>query len=484
VLRCLAVRARPWLVAPFLCAILATACRGGDDAATGPTLALTHVTLVDIAAGALLPERTVVVHGDRLLAAGPGRSVAVPAGARVVDGRGRYLIPGLWDHHVHISAPERVLPLFLAHGVTGVRDMGNAPLVFRWREEVERGERLGPRIVACGPIVDGPQPSAAAYTFVVAGPEDGRRAVTRLARLGADCVKVYDEVPRAAYHAVAEEARRRGLPLVGHVPNAVTLAEAAAAGQVTNEHLGGLLEAGSREAGALRHALLHAPPPARQEDIPDRIAARGERALATWDAATAERLFRALAADGLAQVPTLVTKRVQSRIDEIAAAPDPRLRWVSAYDRSWWRPARNYLFRYRTPAYLAYRHRAYARELALVGELHRAGVRVLAGTDLGTPWIYPGASLHDELELLVEAGLPPRAALAAATTTPAGVEETQAGDWVLLDADPLADIRNVRRIAGVVVRGRWLDRAALDGLLAAAAQTVTSGIAEPAGRER
>ena len=466
----------------LVAAVLAAACRE-RDAAGGPALALTHVTLVDVAAGTLLPERTVVVQGDRLLAAGPGRTVAVPAGARVVDGRGRFLIPGLWDHHVHISAPDRVLPLFLAHGVTGVRDMGNAPLVFRWREEVERGRRLGPRIVACGPIVDGPQPSAAAYTFVVAGPEDGRRVVRRLARLGADCVKVYDEVPRAAYHAVAEEARRRGLPLVGHVPNAVTLAEAAAAGQATNEHLGGLLEAGSREAGALRHALLHAPPPARWEDIPDRIAARGERALATWDAATAGRLFRALASGGMAQVPTLVAKRVQSRIDEIAEAPDPRLRWVSQYDRSWWRPARNYLFRYRTPAYLAYRHRAYARELALVGELHRAGVGILAGTDLGTPWIYPGASLHDELELLVEAGLSPRAALAAATTPPAGIETT-AGDWVLLAADPLADIRNVRKIEGVAVRGRWLDRAALDRLLAAAAQTVTSGIAEPAGRER
>ena len=463
-------------------ATFGAACRA-RDAAGGPALALTHVTLVDVAAGALRPERTVVVQGDRLLAAGPGRSVAVPAGARVVDGRGRYLIPGLWDHHVHISAPDRVLPLFLAHGVTGVRDMGNAPLVFRWREEVERGRRLGPRIVACGPIVDGPQPSAAAYTFVVASPEDGRRAVTRLARLGADCVKVYDEVPRAAYHAVAEEARRRGLPLVGHVPNAVTLAEAAAAGQATNEHLGGLLEAGSREAGALRHALLHAPPPARPEDIPDRIAARGERALATWDAATAERLFRALEVrrPGAGADPRHQARAVADRRDRRRARSAPPLGL----------PIRSLLVAAGAQLPLPLPHARLPglpppRLRPRAGAGRRAASRRRRGPRRHRPrqpWIYPGASLHDELELLVEAGLPPRAALAAATTPPAGVEAT-AGDWVLLAADPLADIRNVRKIEGVVVRGRWLDRAALDRLLAAAAQTVTSGIAEPAGRER
>jgi imidazolonepropionase-like amidohydrolase len=212
--------------------------------------------------------------------------------------------------------------------------------------------------------------------------------------------------------------------------------------------------------------------------IPARLATRGTRMLATYSPEKAQRIFSRLVANQTWQVPTLVTKRVLAEIDDIARADDPRLRYVTAAEREWWSPAKNFFARYRTPAYIVWRKEMYRREVEMAGIMRRAGVPLLAGTDFISAYIFPGFSLHDELALLVEGGLTPMEALQAATLGPArflGEERTmgtiqkgRVADLVLLDADPLADIHNTQRIDAVVLRGRYLGREERERLFEAA----------------
>ena len=432
--------------------------------ATGPPpLVLKDVTVIDMASAGPRPGMTVVVRDGRIETV--AREVAVPKGAQVVDARGKFLVPGLWDMHVHLWDAERQMPLFLANGVTGVRDMANRPdVIFRLREEVRTGKVLGPRIVACGPQVDGPG-EAPAHALPVANAAEARQAVQRLKAWGADCVKPHDRVPRDAYFALVDEAKRAGLPVMGHVPNEVTPEEASEAGQRSIEHLGGLFDACS-SAKAEIERMKSLPPPADPSEFPQRIAARGTLALDTYSPEICGRLFARFARNGTAQVPTFATAYARTFIDDLSRQDDPRLRYIPKEQRERWKPENDFFARFRTPEYVAYQKRYYAASLKLVGAMHRAGVTILAGTDLSLAYVYPGFSLHDELAFLVEAGLSPLEALKAATIGPArllGLENTlgtiEAGktaDLLLLDADPLADIRNTRRIAGVVVNGRWL----------------------------
>lgn len=416
-----------------------------------------HATVIDLARGERVPDQTVVVVGARVAAVGPSagpRRLRPPAGARVVDGRGGYLIPGLWDMHVHVLGRGReatLFPLLLAHGVTGVRNMHAAvPLdsAVRVRAAVAAGQVLGPRLVLSGPLVDGPTPWAHAGALVVATPEAARRAVDSLADEGADFIKVYDALAPAAYLAVTVEAARRGLAVAGHIPRRVRPEQAAAAGQRSVEHLYGLVPAcggGPPGAGAGRAA---APDSGRCRAVVD-----------------------AFGRHGTYQTPTLALHRAQA--DPAAVLADAaRMTLVAPATRERWRG----LFAATIRSDSA-RRRLTAdgrARLGAVGALHRAGVPILAGTDVGNPLLVPGASLHDELALLVEAGLTPLAALRAATLEPArylratdslgSVSAGALADLVLLDADPLVDIGNARRMRAVIANGRLLDRPALQAL--------------------
>jgi amidohydrolase family protein len=439
-------------------------------------VAFTHVTVIDMTAATPKRDRTVLVSGDRIVAIGSAGATKIPRDAQVVDASGRFLIPGLWDMHVHLGETERSLPLYVANGVTGVRDMGGDPKkVFAWRERTASGALLGPRIVACGPIIDGPDPAAHGPTVVAGSPEEGRKAVADLARSGSDCVKVYDRLPRPVYFAIVHEAKKRRLPVVGHSPLSVTTAEASDAGQRSIEHLGTIFEGSSSIEPELRR-LEAAPPPAGDpSEFPRRIAARGERMLDTYDERKAAALFRRLAKNRTWQVPTLVVKRGQAFIDDLSRSGDERLKYIPAPDREWWRPEKNFFARYRTPGYITFKKRLYRRELELVAAMQRAGVPLLTGTDVSSAWVFPGFSVHDELGLFVEAGLTPMEALQAATRGPATflgelassgtVERGKTADLVLLDADPLRDIRNTRKIRAVVLKGRYFPREELQEML-------------------
>ena len=408
-------------------------------------VAIRDVTVVDVVTGSLRPHSTVIVMDGRITAVGAAARLPMPPGARILDGRGRFLIPGLWDMHSHslwsAEAMRTFLPLNVANGVTGIRDMGGRLDVLDTARAALRQENVAyPRIVAAGVILDGPEPVQADVSIAVADAAAARMAVDSLAQEGVDFIKVYTLLPRDAYFAVIQEARRLGLPVAGHVPAAVTIEEAARAGQRSIEHLHDELE-----------------PLCTQRD-----GARCRQLAAVF------RQFHVW------QVPTLVALR-KGFFDDEAIVRDPRLRYIPRGLREDWLAERAARIS-RGADHLAGKRRRYADEEWLTGFLAREHVGLLAGTDAGTAFCYPGFSLHDELGLLVQAGLSPVDALRAATSAPAeflGKSDSMGtiavgrdADMVLLRSNPLANIAATREIEAVVLRGRVLDRLDLDGLLA------------------
>ncbi len=432
-----------------------------------PAIRLTNVTVIDVRGGKARPGMTVTIVDGRITAIVPNGTPGEATGRRI-DASGKFLIPGLWDMHVHLlfgdwfpGARDISLPLFIANGVTGVRDMGSdLEPVLEWRKAIDAGTLLGPRIVTPGPMLDGPEPRFPS-SIAIKTPEDGRHAVRELKRRGADFIKFQSLIPRDAVFAIADEAKKHGLVVAGHVPDAVRASEASTAGQKSFEHLIGIFEGSS---------------PAEDEFLKG---SKGPgRFLAAYDPKRARVLAELLAKNRTWQCPTLVWERGGNLIDENDFPHDPRAKYVPSYwkDKTWRRFTDQITHEFNTDD-LATRKRFVEKELEVVGALHRAGVPFLAGTD--TPpgvFVFPGFSLHEELQLFVRAGFTPREALETATLNPAiylglekrlgTVETGKFADLVLLDANPLEDIRNTQQISAVIVRGRYLARADLDSLLA------------------
>ena len=426
-----------------------------------------------------LPDMTVIVSGGKIVAVGKADDVPIPEGALVVDGTGRYLIPGLWDMHAHVTS-EALLPLFLGNGVTGVRHMFAASPIFRVkdvRDEIAAGKRSGPRMVAADYLLDGPQPALPLalhwHIYAVGTPKEAVVAVGKIHRAGVDFLKVYSLLPRDAYLAIAKEARKRKLPLAGHLPHAVTAAEASDAGQNSIEHLCGVALACAADEKELRKELdlmLRDP----KADVVDRASAwRFQvRAHRKYDPKKAAPLFAKFVRNQTWHVPTLVQTRAWASLDNKLFLADERVTRMPKAERFFWKVEKTdrgvllpNLGLFLPNADLQDRKFLFRQDVKLVGEMHRAGVPLLAGTDCPNPYCFPGSGLHDELALLCDAGLTPGEALRCATWNPAKFlgREKQLGsvapgkiaDLVLLDADPLEKIANTRRIAGVVAAGRY-----------------------------
>ena len=465
----------------ILLAVIALTAAAHGVPAQPRTLVLSHVNLVDVAAGSIRRDMTVTIADGRITAIGGS---AKPAkGAQVVDGTGKYVIPGLWDMHVHWY-DERFLPLFIANGVTGARQMFGAPVHLSWKQRLEDGSLLGPRQVLAGPIVDGPNP-VWPRSIVAADAQGGREAVQQTKRDGYDFIKVYNRLPREAYLGIVEEAKRTGLPVEGHVPNAVSAAEASDAGQKTIEHLTGvLIAASSAEAEARRGTgqILATAPRGGGLDPAGRAALRlqRERTLATYDDVKAAALFARFRANGTWHCPTLTVLRSGAFLNDPAFVSDSRLKYMPATVRESWKPENSPLRGWKTNEDYDLDRRTLQLQLRVVGAMQKAGVPLLAGTDVLNPFAFPGFSLHDELKLLTDAGLTPAQALQAATMNPARylgktalqgtVETGKIADLVLLDGNPLDDITMTKKIAAVVFRGQLFDRQALDGILRDAEQ--------------
>ena len=440
-------------------------------------LAIQHASIVDVRTGTSIPDQTVVVEFGRIVRVGAANSVRPPAAATIVDGRGKYLIPGLWDMHVHAAWPgldALFAPLLVANGVTGVREMyGDKNVIAGWKKHYDAGEPW-PRMIGAGHILDGPKPFWPGST-VATNADEARRAVDALKEGGADFIKVYTKLPRDAYFAALEEAKRVGIDVVGHVPDAVSVSEASDHGQRSIEHLTGVTLECSKDADALRAERVTA-----MNDTSASLLAvyssQSPRILASQDEARCAALVKLLARNRTWQVPTLVQLRGFAYLDDSTLTNDSRVRYVpEEVVKSWdWRS--DFRFRSRTPDDWANAKRQYRRQLEVLGEMHRGGVPILAGTDLLNPYTFPGFSLHDELVLLVEAGLSAADALRAATLNPAvflgtektagSVEKGKNADLVLLDANPLDDIHNTQKVQAVVLNGRLYDRAQLDAMIA------------------
>jgi hypothetical protein len=352
----------------------------------------------------------------------------------------------------------------------------------RWREELRDGKRVGPRLIACGPVVDGPFPIHADHSVAVEVAADARAAVDKMQSDGWDFVKVYDNVPRAAYFGLADEAKKKHIPFVGHVPLSVTALEASDARQKSIEHLDGLDYVISPRGDSFRQARLERigkpAEPGAMMKIPMRIADEIDQLADTYDEKRATALFTRLKQNGTWQVPTLSVPHAYASIGDAAFYSDPRLRYVDAQTRVGWE--HNPIVHIDIPAYAMSRRRAFQMELQITRAAHDAGVQFLAGTDSGgVPYLYYGSSLHDELALLVDAGFTPLQALEAATRDAAeflGLPDTgtvaagKRADLVLLGADPLSDIHNLSKIDAVILGGRLLGRDDLDELLKTAEQ--------------
>ena len=463
------------LAAAIICvAEHARAQRGPDHSA----LAVTHVTVIDVLNGRSRADQTLIVSGNRIVHVGPSATTSVPRDMRVVDGRGGFVIPGLWDMHVHLfrhggPAPadvhERYFPLFLANGVTGVRDMWTTLqdrlTLLAWRRDEATGEVLGPRVVGSSTVLDGPQsfwPSA----LVVTGALEARRVVDSLARGGAEMIKVYTNLGRDAYFAIAGETKRLGIPFAGHLPLSVTAAEASDAGQKSIEHLGF-----TDDCSTARDEIVRL----RTDTSVRRPGGEIVRLyLSTFSDSLCGAIFSRFVKNRTWQVPTLSVFRMMGLTYESALAMDPHVQYVTAEERATWTRRIRPLSAEQDDL----RRKRRQKDFEIVAAMQRMGVPILAGTDVGNPWLVAGFSLHDELELFVRSGMSPLAALQSATIAPARyfgaldslgtVAENRIADLVILDANPVDDIRNIDRIRAVVVNGRLLTRAALDSLLEAA----------------
>lgn len=450
-----------------------------------PPLAFTHVTVIDATGAPAQPDMTVVVSGTRISALGKFGTVAIPANAQVTDARGRFMIPGLQEMHTHAfirsrkSFPLYTMYLFLAHGVTGIRDFGSTGVKddfgdypFRqdveWRQAISAGSVLGPRLSLSLTVVNGPRVDGYPRSWLtVADATEARDTARFLKAQGADLIKGYDQLSRESYFALADEAKRQGLPLVGHVPIAVTAAEASDAGQRSVEHNYGVLAGCStREAEVMQteRDLYGAGKGSMRGLLPlDEVKAL----LGSYSEEKCRALFAKFVRNDTFVTPSMLRARGIP-----PSATDPRVvKWFSPALREYSYPS-SPAPRPRNPEVVDAQRLMYGYHSRLVKEMQRSGVKMLVGTDDS----FFGTSLHEELVEFEKAGLTPMEVLQIATRNAAAfygtldsmgtVEAGKAADLVLLDGNPLESIEHTQQISAVVVNGRLLDRQALDRLLA------------------
>jgi hypothetical protein len=383
-------------------------------------LFIRDVTIVDVATGTIHPRHSILIRGERIAAT--GRDIPAPKGVRVVDGAGRFAIPGLWDMHVHLRGRDQ-LPLYLAQGVTGVRDMGSdLDRAKEWRRAIDKGELRGPHIETCGPAFDGfPSEDASIPVTMVRSPGEARTVYDRLDNQNVDFIGVRPRLPRDVYFALIERARKYYSPVAGAVPASVSALEAVDSRQGSIDQMSGILLACSSEERRLRGPRALALERRDWAEFGDLEA----QAARTFDPAKADALFRRMAMFETRAVPMFARLRSSPRTKD-----------------------------------------HYVKLAELVLAMERAGVAILAGAD--------GGQIQDELELLVDAGLKPAEALRSATIEPAkylnaaeslgAVEQGKIAEFLLLDANPLADIRNARKISAVVWGGKYLTKPQLQAL--------------------
>jgi imidazolonepropionase-like amidohydrolase len=460
-----------WLLCAMAPSTLLAQVSAAQNQPAPAPIVIIHATVINPGTSSVEANRAVVINGDRITSVSDSAKFHPPKTARVIDATGQYLLPGFWDMHVHSAfgdwfpgGRDIILPLFIANGITGVRDMGGDVSVLQeWRKQIADGQIIGPRMIISGPMLDGYLPNGKLRfpsSVPITTPASAVAAVDSLKTQGVDFIKLQSVISHDAYLAAAAEAHKQGLPIVGHVPDKVRLREVVEAGQKSVEHLMGIFEGCSTE-----------------EDKFIKGEGNLKLLLTTQDQQRCDSLTRLLAQSQTWQVPTLAWQRGGTFLDQRDLKHDPLDKYVPAYWRDvTWRRFTDEMMPDLLRDPLALRREYFARNLKMVGAMHHAGVPFMAGTD-AAPGVYimPGFSLHDELANFVEAGFTPMESLQTATSNPAmflqmesslgSVETGKIADLVLLSESPLKDIRNTRKILMVVANGRLSDRLALDQIL-------------------
>jgi imidazolonepropionase-like amidohydrolase len=471
------------MILAFFAGLLVSGC--SSSSAPPPSLAITHVTLIDATGAAPQPDMTVFIADEQIAAIGRSASMSIPRSTRTVDGTGKFLMPGLVDMHAHLTGAsepsgsrEFILPLMLANGVTTVRDMGGyleslVPL----RHEIESGKLVAPRIFFAGPYLDG-KPPFFQPSLVVTNAAEAAADIHSLTSQGVDFIKVQSNLSRDAYFAIADICRREHLTLVGHVPDRVTAAEASDAGQRSIEHLTGVLRACSSEEPVLmRKQFAAGPKKGTVGQSVNRELAWQIELLQSYSDERAAALIAKFLRNQTWQVPTLILLR-NDAFPTPATDPsrDSRRKYIPRQVLANWEKGTKDRDKGATAEEFSLRSRFMEASLRIVGKMNAADVPIMAGTDTTAPFVFPGSSLHEELALLVQAGLTPMQVLQAATRRPAEflgklqaqgtIEQGKVADLLLLDANPIENIHNTTKIRALILRGKLLDRNFLDQLLA------------------
>ena len=444
------------------------------------SLAITNVTIIDGINSTPKKKMTVLIKNGRIKTIKRTGKVKIPPKTKTINGTGKFLIPGLWDMHVHVlykGFPEKAFPMLIANGVTSVRDLnGTIELseVNKIKKQISTGEILGPRMFVAGKLIDGPRPANALGPFVISvkNKQEARQAVRTLKGQGADFIKIYNRITPELFEAIADESKKQKITFVGHTPHLLRAEDVSNAGQKSIEHLTGVLEgAASSEKNLIevtKNILIKEKP--TPIDFLKVIEAR-KKILADYDEEKAQKLFRLFAKNATWHTPTFASyKVISTAADDDFLLKHPLLKYVSTETEKQWmvnstgRKLRYDIMKERFP-----------KLLEIVGKMKRANVRFLAGTDVGVPYVFPGFSLHDELDFFVKAGFTPFEALQTATRNPAEfmdkldslgtVEKGKIADLILLNANPLEDIKNTRKIHGVIKNGLFLDKTKLEKLL-------------------
>ncbi|MCB0279229.1 MAG: amidohydrolase family protein [Calditrichaeota bacterium] len=446
-------------------------------------LLIQNITVINLGNGTNYIADILIENG-RFSQISQTNPIELPAKVMIIDGRGKYILPGLWDMHTHLDDPEMwplnlkqnekedLMKLLIINGVTNVRDMGgNTEQLAEWRRNIQSKRIIGPRIFFSGSILDGNPPSWPG-SLVIESKDDAIEAISNLKRNGADLIKIYSSLSEANFKYVMDYAKERNMIVSGHLPMAVRIEDASNAGLKSIEHMTGLLYSSStKREQFFQHIKEAVNGPAK--DWASYMGTNPE-VVSSFDEKACIEILKLFVKNKTWQVPTLRTLWGLAHANEANLATDERIRLHSKVYQRYWNQAHQRLAN--NPATVD----AYRAQLKLMMHVVKLmsdyGVPILAGTDISAlPYAFAGYTLHDELALLVESGLSPLQALRTATVNPASyfekedelgrIKEDYIADFILLNANPLDNIRHTEQIYGVYSNKRFYSRSDLDALL-------------------
>lgn len=413
---------------------------------------ITNVNIVDVNTGEIVKNKTVAIDNHRITAI-YDKEISGLTATIVIDGNGKYLIPGLWDMHAHYKWSHVDLdPLLIANGITGIREMwGDMPAFVEIPKKIQQEGFTSPDVYLSGDLIDGNPPSFPAGCLVVTTPAEAIDAVQKQIDKKVDFIKVYSSLSEECFMAVAKEARKRNITFAGHIPNSVSIYKAIEAGMASSEHLYGFLNACST------------------------VDTSNEALVSTFSEKRFDSLCSVLAGSSMWLCPTLTVNRAMSYLNDTTFTKDYRKLYLPEYVIEIWNQKMNPYTKSQIDDFANSARVRYLFELSLIGKMNKKGVKFIAGTDFPNPYVFPGFSLHDELSLMVKGGMPALDALRTATINAAdfmnkkadfgSVEAGKLASLVLLNKNPLENIENTKSIETVIVQGRVIDRKALDLML-------------------